>query len=341
MMRRLVDLWIFVSVGLFFCLLAPAGAAAKSVTLSYSTFFPSTHIQAKTAQAWCQEVEKKTDGRVSIQFYPGQTLTKANQTYDSITDGICDIGTSCLAYTPGRFPVMSSIDLPFGYPSAVAATDVANTLYTKLKPEEFSGTKVLYFNAHGPGYIHTREKPVQGLDDLKGLKIRSTGMSADVIKALGGSPVTMAMPDAYQALAKGVVDGSIHPVETNKGWNIGEVVDYMTKTEATGYTTTFFVVMNKKRWNAVDAKDQKIIEGINDEWAERHAQAWDGSDERGLSIFKDLGGEVITLTEAESTQWNAAIAQVIAEYRGQLKENGFDDQRITDIIENTLKEYKK
>ncbi len=338
-MRRLVSVCTLLSVGLCFFLFAPSGAMAKSVTLSYSTFFPSTHIQAKTAEAWCEEVEKRTDGRVKVQFYPGQTLTKANQTYDSIKDGICDIGTSCLAYTPGRFPVMSAVDLPFGYPSAIAATDVANSLYEQLNPEEFSGAKVLYFNAHGPGYIHTRKDPVQSLEELKGMKIRSTGMSADVIKALGGSPVTMAMPDSYQSLQKGVVDGSIHPVETNKGWNIGEVVDYMTKTDATGYTTTFFVVMNTNRWKALDAKDQKIIEDISEEWAMRHAEAWEQSDEEGMAFFQDEGGEVVTLTAEENARWNEAVAPVIENYKKNLDDKGFDGQQVVDTIKKALKEY--
>ena len=340
-MKRAIALSTSISVVLCFFLLASGGALAKSVTLSYSTFFPSTHIQAKTAKAWCQEVEERTDGRVKIQFYPGQTLTKANQTYDSIKDSICDMGTSCLAYTPGRFPVMSAVDLPFGYPSAIAATKVANRLYDQMKPEEFSETKVMYFNAHGPGYIHTREDPVQSLEDLKGLKIRSTGMSADVIQALGGSPVTMAMPDSYQSLQKGVVDGSIHPVETNKGWNIGEVVDYMTETDATGYTTTFFVVMNKHRWNALEAKDQKIIEQINEEWAMRHAEAWETSDKEGMAFFKDQGGEVVTLTEKENARWNKAVAPVIQEYKQNLNEKGFDGQQVVDIITKSLEECAK
>jgi TRAP-type C4-dicarboxylate transport system substrate-binding protein len=317
----------------------PGGAYASS-TLSYSTFFPSTHIQAQTAQAWCKEVEKRTERRVRINFYPGQTLTKADQTYDSVMDGICDIGTSCLAYTPGRFPVMSAMDLPFGYPSAVAATKAANTLYAQMNPEEFSTTKVMYFNAHGPGYIHTKGEPVRNLDELKGLKIRSTGMSAEVIKALGGSPVSMPMPDTYQALQKGLVEGSIHPIETNKGWNIGEVVDFMTQTDATGYTTTFFVVMNKDKWNSLDHKDQEIISQINQEWALKHAHAWDESDTAGMEFFRQEGGEVITLSEEENAKWSKTVAPVIKAYKQKLNAQGYAGDAVITTIEESLHQLK-
>ncbi|MFW5971143.1 MAG: TRAP transporter substrate-binding protein [Desulfovermiculus sp.] len=340
-MRQIFCLTTFVFAVLSLFTFFSFQSEAQATSMSYSSFFPSTHIQAKTAEAWCEEVEKRTDGRVTINFYPGQTLTKANQTYESVVDGICDIGTSCLAYTPGRFPVMSAVDLPFGYPSGEAATEVANTLYETVKPEEFSGTKVMYFNAHGPGFIHTRKDAVESLDDMKGLKIRSTGMSADVLKALDASPVTMAMPDAYQSLQKGVVDGSIHPVETNKGWNIGEVVDYMTKSYATGYTTTFFVVMNKDKWNSLDSKDQEIIKEINQEWAARHAEAWDTSDEEGMEFFKDQGGEVVTLDDEEDKKWQEAVAPVIEDYKQDLDDKGLNGQEVISTIEDALKQYKQ
>jgi len=98
---------------------------AEKMTLTYSTFFPPTHIQSVTSQNWCDEVEKRTEGRVKVQFFPGQTLTRAPQTYEAVTNGIADIGVAALAYTQGRFPVMSAMDLPLGYPSGVVATKIA------------------------------------------------------------------------------------------------------------------------------------------------------------------------------------------------------------------------
>ena len=125
---------------------APAPSAAE-MTLTYSNFFPPTHVQSQLAESWCKEVEKRTEGRIKVQYFAGQTLTKAKQTYDSVVDGIADVGLSVLAYTQGRFPVMSAIDLPFGYPSGVVATAVANDLYNELKPKEFEDTQVMYFRS--------------------------------------------------------------------------------------------------------------------------------------------------------------------------------------------------
>jgi TRAP-type transport system periplasmic protein len=320
-------------------LIGPMGPTASlaGTTLSYTSFFPPTHIQSKLAEAWCAEVEKRTEGRVKVQYFAGQTLTKAKQTYDSIVDGIADVGTSALAYTKGRFPVMGAIDLPFGYPSGLAATKAANALYAKLTPKEFDETQVMYFNAHGPGFIHTRDKPVKSLEDLKGLKIRSTGMSAEVMKALGATPVPMPMPDTYQSLQKGVVDGSCYPTEANKGWKLGEVVDYLTKDLSAAYTTNFFVVMNKAKWEALDPKDQKIITEINQEWALKHGEAWDSSDTEGLDFFKaQKGNQVVTLDKEESARWRKAVSSVIDAYAKDLDGKGLDGKGVVKTIRQAM-----
>lgn len=334
--------FILVTMMLFFTffVFAPTGSMAKNIVLSYSTFVPPTHIQAKLSESWCKEVEKQTEGRVKVQFYPGQTLAKAHHTYGAILDGIADVGYSALAYTQGRFPVMASMDLPFGYPSGVVATKIANKLFEEMNPEEFAETKVMFFTAHGPGYIHTRENPIGILEELRGKRIRSTGMSASVVDSLGATPVSMAMPDAYQAMQKGVVDGSIHPIEANKGWNLGEVLDYVTITDASAYTTNFFVVMNKDKWNSIDPRDQEIIERINNEWAQKHGKAWDTSDEEGMEFFKMQGGKTIELDEEENRRWNEAVAPVINNYAKELNDRGFEGNAVVDFIKNELEQYK-
>lgn len=318
-------------------MVTPAISAAENVTLKYSNFFPPTHIQSKLAESWCQEVEKRTEGRVKVEYYPGGSLLKVKQTYDGVVDGIADVGLSGLAYTLGRFPEMSAIDLPFGFPSGVVATKVANDVYSKLQPKEFADTKVMYFHGHGPGYIHTREKAVSKLEDLKGLRIRSTGMSADIVTALGGTPVAMGMSDAYQSLQKGVVDGTANPIEANQGWKLGEVTKYVVRCDETSYTTTFFVTMNKDKWAAIDKKDQQAIEQINKEWADKHGEAWDSSDKDGLVFFKERGNTVIDLDPQETEKWKNAVAPVIDNYAADLQKKNIDGAKVVKTIWDSKK----
>ncbi len=335
-----IKVWLVFSFCVSLSALFPAPTPAETVNLTYSNFFPPTHVQSQLAESWCREVEKRTEGRIKIQYYAGQTLTNAKQTYDSVVDGIADIGTSALAYTRGRFPVMSAVDLPFGYISGKAATTAANDVYAKFTPKEFSDTKVLYFNAHGPGFVHTRDKAVRKLEDMKGLKIRSTGTSAEVVTALGGTPVPMPMPESYQSLQKGVVDGSMYPMEADKGWKLGEVTRYATFAYPAAYTTTFFVVMNKGKWDKLDPKDQKIIEKINLEWAAKHGEAWDTSDMEGLRFFEQQGNTIFGLDPKESARWAAAVAPLIDGYVADLDKKNLDGKAVVETIRGALKKYE-
>ena len=158
--------------------------AAKAIELNYSIFFPPTHIQTKTAEAWAKEIETRTNGRVKITIFAGGSLTPAPQCYEGVVNGISDLGMSCFAYTPGRFPLLEGLDLPLGYPNGAVATRIATELTEKYKPAEVANTHVLYVHAHGPGLLASK-KPVKSLDDLKGLKVRGTGLSAQDRHRLG------------------------------------------------------------------------------------------------------------------------------------------------------------
>lgn len=320
-------------------LVNPIVSTAETVTLKYSNFFPPTHIQSKLAESWSKEVEKMTEGRVKVEYYPGGSLLKAKQIYDGVVDGIADVGFTVLAYTRGRFPVTGALDLPFGYPSGVIATAVANDLYTKLQPTEFDDTKLMYLHAHGPGFINTRDKAVTKLEDLKGLRIRSTGMSAEMVKALGGTPVAMGMGDAYQSLQKGVVDGSAHPMEANGGWKLGEVIKYTVGSYGTAYTTTFIVTMNKDKWAALDPKDQQAIEAINKAWSIKHGEAWDSSDLAGLRFSLKQGNSVSGLDPKEAEKWVKAVGPVIDKYGAELTKKKLDGAGIIQTIRDSLKAH--
>ncbi|MGD9210659.1 MAG: TRAP transporter substrate-binding protein [Desulfobacteraceae bacterium] len=338
-MKKIVFACTLVMAVFSLMVLTPAVTFAAKVTLTYSNFFPPTHVQSQLAESWCKEVAKRTEGRVEVQYFPGETLAKAKQTYDAVTDGIADIGFSLFAYTRGRFPVIGTIDLPLGYPSGRAATAAINAVYEKFNPKELDDVQVMYLHAHGPGMIHTKDKAVRKLEDMKGLKLRGTGYSAEAIKALGGTPVPMPMPESYQSLQKGVVDGGAFPAETNKGWKLGEVVKNATYCYDVAYTTGFYIVMNKDKWNSIPAKDQKTIQAINKEWQIKHSEAWDNSDAEGIRFFLQQGNAIIGLNAKESQRWVKAVAPVIENYQKELDKKGLDGKAVIDFIKTTLEKY--
>jgi TRAP-type C4-dicarboxylate transport system substrate-binding protein len=306
------------------------------IRLTYSTLFGANHIQAQLAESWCKEVNARTNGRVVVEFYPGEQLTKGAECYEGVVQGKSDIGFSMPAYTAERFPVMGAIDLPLGYTSGKVATAVANEVYRKFKPKELSDTQVMYLHAHGPGFINTKGKAVRRMEDMKGLKLRAHGTSARVVEALGGIAVSRPMPEAYNMIKTGVVFGALFPLEAHDGWKMAEVNDYVTACYSIAYTSTFFVVMNKDKWNALPKDIQLIIEEINNEWIAQHGEAWDSSDEVGMQVFLDHGNMIIGLDKQEAARWKRAVAPVINDRIKLLNEKGLNGKEIVDFTINTL-----
>ncbi|HUU40962.1 MAG TPA: TRAP transporter substrate-binding protein [Desulfatiglandales bacterium] len=317
-----------------------ADVQAKTINLTYSIFFPPAHGQCKAGISWAKEIEKRTHGKVKITIFPAGTLTKANQCYGGVVKGISDIGMSCFAYTRGRFPIMEAVDLPHGYPNGQVATHVATEFYNRMKPEELDDVKVLYIHAHGPGLLHTK-KPVRNLEDLKGMKIRSTGLSAKVTKALGGVPVAMPQGATYEALQKGVVEGTFTPIETLKGWKQGEVVKYTTECSGVGYTTAMFVVMNLKKWNALPKEIQGIFEETSREWVDVHGEIWDKGDDEGRNFALSLGNEIIPLSDKENQRWANAVKPVIDNYTKITEKKNLPGDKAVSEVRILIKKYSK
>ena len=318
-------------------IVSPAVRAA-AVELTYANFFPAAHVQSQLAEAWCREVENRTNGKIKIKYYPAQKLIKAKGIYEAVAKGRADLCLSILAYTRERFPLMAAVDLPLGYTSGKIATAVSNEFYRRFKPKELSDTRVMYLHNHGPGLVNTRGKPVRNLDDMMGLKFRAHGTSARVVEALGGIPISRPMPETYKMLAEGVVAGAMYPLEAHKGWKLADVIDYTTASFSIAYTTTFFVVMNKKKWHAFPKDIKRIINDINNEWLVKHAEAWDTSDEGGLKHFLNTGNQIIGLDENESRRWKQRVAPIIEQFVEDLNKAGFKGREIVDFTVRTLNE---
>ncbi len=296
-------------------------SAQKVISLNYSVFFPAPHANTVLAEQWSREIEKRTAGKVKITVFPGGTLTPAAQTYDNVVKGIADIGFSCFSYTMGKFPLMEVIDLPLGYKSGSQATKLVNAFYTKFQPKELNDVKVLIVHAHGPGIVHSK-KPVNKLEDLKGMKIRATGLAAKVVTALGAAPVGATMPETYDALRTGVVDGSMAPDEALKGWKWGEVVSYTTYNYGSAYTTAMFVVMNKAKWNSLPPDVQKVFDEVSKEWTDKQGAVWDKIDKEGIEFAKAKGVKFINLSKEEDARWAEKVKPLLNAYATGAKAKG-------------------
>jgi len=317
-----------------------ASPAIAQVKLNYSVFFPAPHKNAVLATEWAKEIEKRTGGKVQITVFPGGTLTPADKCYDGVVKGLSDIGFSVLAYTRGKFPLTEVVDLPLGSKTGLASTKLINEYYKKFKPKELDEVKVMYLHGHGPGILHTKAA-VNNLEDMKGKKIRCTGMAAKIVGALGATPVAMPMGETYDALSRGVVDGSMAPFEALQGWKWGEVVKFSTEDWGAAYSSGMFVVMNKEKWNALPPDVQQIIEKVNEEYAEKQGKLWDEIDKAGREYSIGRGNKVIALSQDENWKWTKAVKPILDEYVKNTKDKGLPGEEALKFCLETLYKLQK
>jgi TRAP-type C4-dicarboxylate transport system substrate-binding protein len=142
--------------------------------------------------------------------------------------------------------------------------------------------------------------------------LRSTGVGAQIVEALGAKGYAAAQGDAYELMSKGTIDGSFTPPEVLKGWKQAEVVKYLTNCYKVGNTTDFFVVMNLAKWNSLPDNFKAIITKVSEDWIEKHAKVWSYYDKAGMDYFLTFPDrKVIQLSDAESAKWTAAVGQLI------------------------------
>ena len=343
MKKKLLFLSIVISVSGLLLLGADetAYSQAKPIELSYSSFFPAQYGLGKAATAWAAEIEKRTQGRVKITMYHAGTLTDAANCYEGVVKGISDIGQSVLAYTRGRFPLMEAIDLP-GYPlNALVTTRVADDFYRKFMPKELADTHVLYFHAHIPGTITIVKKPVRTLEDLKGLKIRATGLATKIIEVLGGTPVAMPIGEQYDAMRKGVVDGTVASPNTLLGWKVAEVANYSTILSEVGYVSAMFITMNPDKWNSLPQDIQKIFTEVSQEWVEYTGKVWNEIEIEGYQHGKKVGHTFIYLSPAERIRWMNAVKPLTDNYVKAMEAKGLPGKEALNYRDQLIEKYGK
>ena len=307
----------------------PSGTVhAKVINLKVANYFPPPANQSKVLEEFCRELEKRTNGGVKVDYYPGGSLLKAPAMFQGVMDGIADIGYSHVYYTAGRMPVTEAVGLPLGYPSAWVGGQVINDFYQKFKPKEFDKVHVLWMNTTPPSAIATAKKPIRKLRDLKGLTIRAPGQAGEVIKALGGTPAPTPMMEVYDALSKGVIDGEASNFETLFAFKFAEVVKYTTSVWQINNPFPFYLVMNKNSYNKLPPDIKAIFDTLVGEYKERYILTWNAIDFVGKAFGLSKGVEFVDLPPSELQVWQTAVIPVIDDYVKRMVSKGFSEAEV-------------
>jgi TRAP-type C4-dicarboxylate transport system substrate-binding protein len=316
----------------------PADVAAGPIKLTYANFPPAPTFPCIQMERWKKEVEKRTDGKVAIQTFPGGTLLDAKNMMDGVIAGQADIGCLCMAYQPGRFLITNATSLPLGIPDSLVGSLVLWDIYRKYRPEAFSKVKVLTMFTTAPSNIMSKI-PIKTLADIKSVNLRASGGAAQILKAWGANPVGMPMPATPEALQKGVVKGLFSSLEVMKDFKFAELCKYITVTDAAVYP--FAVVMNMEKWNALPKDVQEVFDGLGTQQAawtgaymDRHARASVSWSRRTQGV------KVIRLSKSEKAEWDNLLEPITAEWMASVSPKGVPAKALVSDIKAFSKMYE-
>ena len=217
--------------------------------------------------------EQASGGRLKLNLLP-KAVASPPGTFDAIRDGLADISYTVHGYTAGRFVLTKVAEFSLLGDSAEAVSVAYQRVYERhlARADEHKGVKVLAVFAHGPGHVLTARKPINTLDDLRGMKLRvAGGFVLDLSNQIGVTAVVKPGPETYELLSQGVVDGTFLPLEALASFRLEKVIRNVTMVPGGMYNTSFVMMMNEARFNALSRQDQDAIMSVSGERLARHA----------------------------------------------------------------------
>ena len=327
---------------------AIAGLAQQAVTLKFHTFMsPTSNVWLGMHKPWMDKVEKESGGRIKFEAYPAMQLGGTPvQLYDQAKDGVVDVVWTLPGNTAGRFPRIEVFELPFIMNNAEATSKAYWEYVQTMAPDEFKDTQVIALQVHGPGVIHTVDKPVKSIADMRGLKLRApTRQVTKLLGVLGATPVGMPLPGIPDALSKGTINGCVIPWEVVPSVKVNELTKFHAEFDPAGgslYTTTFVMAMNKAKYNALAPDLKKVIDN-NSGMA---TSAWMGKTQQsndipGRKSASDRGNTIYTVSPAEAQEFRRKSRAVEVEWVEDMKKKGFDGKKLLDTARSLIEKHGK
>jgi TRAP-type C4-dicarboxylate transport system substrate-binding protein len=330
-------------------LVALAGTAgAQDVTLKLHTFMsPQSNVWLNMLTPWMEKVTKESGGRIKFQTYPLMQLGGTPpQLYDQVKDGVADVVWTLPGYTAGRFPTVEVFELPFTFTNADAVSRALWDYVQGPGKNDFKDVHVIAAHVHGPGVLHTKDKQIKTLADLKDVKLRApTRLTNKMLAALGASPVGMPLPQIPEAVNKGVIEGAMVPWEVVTSIRLQEIVKNHSETDAKFpglYTAVFVLAMNKAKYDSLPPDLKKVIDANSGQetsaFLGRQQQA---GDIPARKAAVDRGNWIYTIPASELEGWRKASQPVYDDWYKEMAGKNMDGKALYEQASGLIKKYTK
>jgi C4-dicarboxylate-binding protein DctP len=314
--------------------------AQSPIVIKFSHVVAENTPKGKGALKFKELAEKETKGKVKVEVYPNSTLYKDNEEMNALQLGSVQMLAPSLAkFGPLGVREFEVFDLPYLFDSydelhKVTEGPVGKQLFAKLEPKGIIG---LAYWDNGFKDMSANKK-LEHVADFRGLKMRiqSSKVLDEQMRALGAIPQVMAFSEVYQALQTGVVDGTENPPSNLYTQKMYEVQKYLTLSNH-GYLG-YAVIVNKKFWDGLPADIRKTLEGAMAEATKYANEIAKKENDDALAAVKKSGKtEFIELTPAEKNEWKKALVKVHKQAESRVgkdtiqsiyKATGFDPSKL-------------
>lgn len=292
-----------------------AAAQEKVVQWRMQTIAAASTSEYKDlAQAFADRVDQLSKGRMKIKVFGSGVLAGELEAGDAVAKGVFELWHSYTELYASKEPVFrSSNEWPVNADPLQAAMwyDAGGSKFYRdaLKPHN------LYHMGVTPvaGEHIWSKVPLNGVADLKGLKIRSGGVASRSFKILGAAPVSMSGSDVYQGLQRGVVDAAEWTTLTvNYGFGLHEVSEYLIMPSYSG-GATYDWVSNLDAWNELPEDLKQIVETALHETSYKYWMKEKAAEQRVLQELEAKGMKIIYWSDADMRKLEEARMQVVAE----------------------------
>lgn len=329
---------------------APSAAQAEAeFKLRYSDLGPPRGSRPEAMMWWADEIKKRTNGRVEIEFFWSQSLVKAKETMKAVGAGLIESGTVLGVYTPADVPIWNVANTPFLFQDNwVGMRSMAEL--RKMRPElqeeaQKKGVIILANYTTGLANLFSREKPITTTADIQGMKIRLAGGWAKLLKKLGASPVAIGYGEIYQALDRGTIDATqayTVAVESYKHYEVGKHLTLARMGQLLGYGAA----ISRRTWNGMPEDLQQIILEVSDELHEEMAriQITAEADVERRAPTEGFDGKIIEvheLTPETAAEWEAAAGEFLEDWKADMAKRGYDGEGILADLMMLRTKYRK
>jgi TRAP-type C4-dicarboxylate transport system substrate-binding protein len=318
-----------------------AGAATaqdKQISLKLSYWVPPSHLLTPGYKDWAAELEKASNGTIKTTLFPSSQLGSGPDHYDMVKRGIADFGLINPGYTPGRFPIIATADLPFLVTDSLKAAPAIHRWYKKYAEKEMPDHYVCHTYSHEPGSFHSK-KEIKVPADVRGLNVRTANQTiALFVTSMGGNSVQVPIMEAADTLKRGITDAITVPWGglTHPAFKFGDVTTYTLDIPL--YVSNFTHGISRTTYNSMSDAQKKAVDSVcTPEWSARTYKAWYQDDhDRQQAIYK-TDRKITKVGAAEIKLWRDAAKPVYDQWAEAVKKAGYNPDTVLNELKDELK----